>query len=229
MASLSLSWFWIQSRSGYRFQIRKTEQRSRCQVKMGPISWSKHNKYKNNATVRQNVPKSSFKIFFTLDLDRFYLTESSSCHICCTCMDVPVIQYTIYQNRHIKSVLWNRDDMLRFRFRKSFSSVPNNCTKPCLFNFHRQKQKESWPLIFDFFTSLLHFMLDPDPNPVPDPIPESGTVMHSGSAKRQKVTVPAIPVPAPHHCKKCCIQGVLQTELYTKRKFVKKIQMGRWH
>ncbi len=28
---------------------------------------------------------------------------------------------------------------------------------------------ESWPLIFDFFTFLLRFMLDPDSNPVPEP------------------------------------------------------------
>jgi hypothetical protein len=30
---------------------------------------------------------------------------------------------------------------------------------------------ESWPLIFNFFTFLLHSMLDPDPNPVPEPEP----------------------------------------------------------
>jgi hypothetical protein len=28
---------------------------------------------------------------------------------------------------------------------------------------------ESWPLIFDFCTFLLHFMLDPDPNQEPKP------------------------------------------------------------
>ncbi len=73
--------------------------------------------------------------------------------------------------------------------------VPNNCTKSCLFIVRNRKKVGLSFLIF--FTSLLHLMLDPDPNPVPDPIPESGTVMHTGSAKRQKVTVPAIPVPAP--------------------------------
>jgi hypothetical protein len=26
-----------------------------------------------------------------------------------------------------------------------------------------------WPLIFDLLTLLLHFMLDPDPNPIPEP------------------------------------------------------------
>jgi hypothetical protein len=39
-------------------------------------------------------------------------------------------------------------------------------------------------LIFDFLS--LHYMLDPDPNPVPVLI-------------RQKVTVPAFPVPASQH------------------------------
>ncbi len=45
---------------------------------------------------------------------------------------------------------------------------------------------ESWPLIFDFFCFLLHFMLDPGPNPVPVPL-------------RKKVTVAAVQFPAPEH------------------------------
>jgi hypothetical protein len=28
---------------------------------------------------------------------------------------------------------------------------------------------ESWPLIFDFFTFVLHVFLDPGPNPEPEP------------------------------------------------------------
>jgi len=47
----------------------------------------------------------------------------------------------------------------------------------------------SWPLIFDFLTSVLHFMLDPGPNPVqePDPKPE---FIRVPDPLRQNVAVP---------------------------------------
>jgi hypothetical protein len=49
---------------------------------------------------------------------------------------------------------------------------------------------ESWPLIFDFLTFVFHSTFDPDQNPVPEPkcIPIPVPL-------RQKVAVPAVPVP----------------------------------
>ncbi len=63
--------------------------------------------------------------------------------------------------------------------------------------FKCQKQHyfpESWPLIFDIFTFLFHFMLYPDPNPEPDLEPQCIPVP---VPLRQKVTVPAVLVPVP--------------------------------
>jgi hypothetical protein len=68
------------------------------------------------------------------------------------------------------------------------------CPKTCLFN------ARSWPLIFYLLTFVLHFMLDPGPNPVtesePDTEPECMTVP---VPQRQKVAVPWVPVPVPQH------------------------------
>jgi hypothetical protein len=51
---------------------------------------------------------------------------------------------------------------------------------------------EGWTLIFGFLTFVLHFMLDPGPNPVPEP--ECITVP---VPLREKVAVPA---PIQQHC-----------------------------
>jgi hypothetical protein len=105
--------------------------------------------------------------------------------------------------------LWNRNDLLRFPFRfllwKSFSSgcgcgcgsdsgsgsrlilhsfsTTTKTVQNLAFSMLKQHWlPESWPPIFDFFTFVLHFMLDPGPNPVPG----SGTRtrMHYGSGKK---------------------------------------------
>jgi hypothetical protein len=51
--------------------------------------------------------------------------------------------------------------------------------------------RKSGPLVLDFLTFVLHFMLDPDPNPVLEPEPECITIE---VPPRQKVAVPATPV-----------------------------------
>jgi hypothetical protein len=116
-------------------------------------------------------------------------------------------------------VLWNRNDQLRFpvlvpfpvptvgtlekfwfriRFRFQFR------IRTYLATFFKSKKfvqnlafsmleaalfPGSWPLIFDFLTSVLHFMLDPGPNPVqePDPKPE---FIRVPDPLRQNVAVP---------------------------------------
>ncbi len=64
-----------------------------------------------------------------------------------------------------------------------FSSFSSTKTLYKILPFQCQKQHclpESWPLIFKFFTFVLHFMLDSDPNLVPKPEPEC---KRSGSSK----------------------------------------------
>ncbi len=51
---------------------------------------------------------------------------------------------------------------------------------------------ESWPLIFNFLTFLLHFMLDPGQNPDQDQEPEPERIAVP-VLLRQKVAVPAVP------------------------------------
>jgi hypothetical protein len=78
----------------------------------------------------------------------------------------------------------------------SFSTKTKNVQNIAFSMIEQHCFSESWPLIFDFFTIVLHFMLDPGPNPVleseADPEPECITVL---VALRQKVVVTAVPVP----------------------------------
>ncbi len=112
-----------------------------------------------------------------------------------------------FLNKNVESmrlfpVLWNRYDLLRFRFRlwKSFGFWSGSRQYLAVFSpFQCQNSEaayfpESLPLIFNFLSFLLHFMLDPDPNPVPepDPTPELSCIP---VPLGQKVTVSA-----PQHC-----------------------------
>jgi hypothetical protein len=87
----------------------------------------------------------------------------------------------------------NRNVLLRFRFGrwKSFGSISGSGSRQYLAVFQKQKNyrnlafslseapyfPESWPLIVYILLFLLHLLLDPNP--------------------RQKVTVAAVPIPAP--------------------------------
>jgi hypothetical protein len=95
------------------------------------------------------------------------------------------------------AVLWNRSDLLRFRFQFS-----NNKNLYKILPFQCQKQNycpESGLslVIFDFFITFYV---------------GSGTVMHSVPFPlRQKVTVSAVQVPVPQHCKEVsCIKDELK-------------------
>jgi hypothetical protein len=90
-------------------------------------------------------------------------------------------------NQNIRAVLllWNRKDLLRFRFWlqlwKSSGSGCGSRQYSALFSknkklhkilpFQCQKELISRNLASHFFIFFIHFMLDPDPNPVPEPDP----------------------------------------------------------
>jgi hypothetical protein len=73
-------------------------------------------------------------------------------------------------------VLWNRNDLLQFRFRlwKSFGSGSGSGSRQYLAQFSKNKQIAQnlafsmSETAFTFFITV-HSMLDPDPNPVPEP------------------------------------------------------------
>ncbi len=68
-------------------------------------------------------------------------------------------------------------------------------TKPCLFNVRKAALfPRKLATQFIFFSFLFHFMLDTDPNPAPESEPEPQYIP-APVALRQKVTVPAVPVP----------------------------------
>jgi hypothetical protein len=126
------------------------------------------------------------------------------------------IQFT-----NIGMVLWNRDDMLRFRFRLWKCFGPEQLHK--ILPFHRQK--ESWPIIFDVFL-LLYVLYVGSGSKSGSGIgsgTESGTVMHSGSAYCScnsgfRLYTNVKKVVYKEFYKLYCIQ---------KGNFVKKIEVGR--
>jgi hypothetical protein len=117
-------------------------------------------------------------------------------------------------------VLWNRNDLLRFRFRlwKNFGfgsgsssdsgsrqylaqfSASKTCAKSCFFNVRSSFVSQKFGLTFDFLTFVfckcIHFILDPDPSKYGSGI---GTEMHSGSGSAMQ----KVPVLVLHHYRIC--------------------------
>ncbi len=162
-----------------------------------PISWSKHNI--KITRIKIKITRIFIWIFFTLIIGKVFtwlgVAPATYVALVWTFLEFN-IQYT--NIRHIKSVLGsgNRDDMLRFRSDLGKVLVPNNLA------FSTSETERMLASHFWFFYFFSTFLLDPDPNPGSgiESGTESRTVMHSGSAKRQELKVPAIPVPTPHHC-----------------------------
>ncbi len=94
------------------------------------------------------------------------------------------------------------DPTPRFRNQTYLAKFFKNKNLYNILPFHCKKQHyypESLPPIIDFFTFVLHFILDPGPNAVPEPKPECITV---SVPKSKKVAVPTVSVLETQHSRK---------------------------